>query len=177
MAPFLLVGCAELVEFRTDITRLQSDFQANAQALSQLSARMDDLERRQADAESAARQTQQDLARAIEGPLSKAPMTKDRQLSPKSGKSAPKDTERPESRARQHSAMGQEASARGKNSHQEPKQLSLGMNQDDVRRIWGQPINIEPVGPYLFWHYAPMSKQQYIILDKMSGEVLGWRGL
>ena len=74
------------VEFRTDIVRLRSDLQANTQALSQLSARMDELERRQADAENAARQTQQDLSQAIEVLLRKALIAEDRQSTRESRK-------------------------------------------------------------------------------------------
>ena len=88
IAPLMLGSCAELVEFRTDITRLRSDLQADTQALSQLSARMDELERRQAEAESAARQTQQDLSQAIEVLLRKALMSEDRQITRESGKNS-----------------------------------------------------------------------------------------
>jgi hypothetical protein len=57
IGPLMLGSCADLIEFRTDIGRLRSDLHANTQVLSQLSARVDELERHQADAESAARQT------------------------------------------------------------------------------------------------------------------------
>ena len=106
IAPLMLGSCAELVEFRTDIARLRSDLQANTQVLSQLSAQVDELERRQADAESAARQTQQDLSQAIEVLLRKALMTEDRQITRESGKSQSKDAEKPESQARQLPADG-----------------------------------------------------------------------
>ncbi len=176
ITPLTLASCAELIEFRTDIARLRADLQANTQALSQLSARVDELERRQANAESAARQMQQDLSQAIEVLLRKALMTEDRQITRESGKSSPKDTKNLESREHQHSAMEQGASSRGGNSQPGRKQLSLGMTQDDVRRMLGEPTSIEPVGPYVFWHYSPMSNQQYVIFDKMSGQVSGWRG-
>jgi K+-sensing histidine kinase KdpD len=176
IASLMLESCAELSEFRMDIARLRSDLQANTQALSQLSARVDELERRQADAESAARQTQQNLTQAIEVLLRKAPMTRDRQITRESGKSPAKDPKKLDSEARQHSLMGQRTSSRGEDSHQGRKQLSLGMTQEDVRRMLGNPTSIEPVGPYIFWHYSPMSNQEYVIFDKMSGQVSGWRG-
>ena len=50
------------------------------------------------------------------------------------------------------------------------------MTQDEVRRMLGDPISIEPVGAYVFWHYSPASNQQYVIFGKMSGQVSGWRG-
>jgi hypothetical protein len=66
IAPLMLGSCADLIEFRRDIGRLRSDLRANTQVLAQLSARVDEIERRQADAESAARQTQQNRPQAIE---------------------------------------------------------------------------------------------------------------
>jgi hypothetical protein len=176
IAPIMLGSCAELIEVRTDIGRLRSDLHANTQVLSQLSVRVDELERRQADAENAARQTQRDLSQAIEVLLRKALMTEDRQSTRESGKSQSKDAEKPESQAHQLPTATQGASSRGGNSHPGGKQLSLGMTQDDVRRMFGDPISIEPVGSYVFWHYSPMSNQQYVIFEKMSGQVSGWRG-
>ena len=177
IASLMLGSCAELVEFRTDIARLRSDLQANTQVLSQLSARVDELERRQADAESATRQTQQDLSQAIEVLLRKALMTEDRQITRESGKSSAEGYLK--SRRARHASSQlrrQGTSSRGVNSHPGRKQLSLGMTQDDVRRMLGDPISIEPVGPYVFWHYSPMSNQQYVIFDNRSGQVSGWRG-
>jgi hypothetical protein len=176
IAPLVLGSCAELIEFRTDIGRLRSDLHANTQVLSQLSARVDELDRRQADAESAARQTQQDLSQAIEVLLRKALMTEDRQITREPGTSQSKDVEKLGSQARQLPATAQGASSRGRNSYSGGKQLGLGMTQDDVRRMLGDPISIEPVGSYVFWHYSPMSNQQYVIFEKMSGQVSGWRG-
>lgn len=173
----MLGSCAELTEFRTDIAHLRSDLHATNQVLSQLSARMDEIERRQADAESAARQTQQDLSQAVEVLLRKALSAKDRQSTRDSGKGQSKETEKPESQARELSAAGLGASSRAGNVRPGRKQLSLGMTQEDVRRTLGDPINIEPVGEYVFWHYSPMNNQQYVIFGKMSGQVSGWRGL
>jgi hypothetical protein len=172
----MLGGCAELIEFRTDIAHLRSDLHTTTQALSQLSARMDELERRQADAEGAARQTQQDLSQAVEVLLRKALITEDRQSTRDSGKSQSKETAKPESQTRELLAEGSGASSRGDNFRSGRKQLSLGMTQDDVRRMLGDPVSIEPVGEYVFWHYSPMRNQQYVIFGKMSGQVSGWRG-
>jgi len=29
----------------------------------------------------------------------------------------------------------------------------------------------------VFWHYSPMSNQQYVIFETVNGRVSGWRGL
>jgi hypothetical protein len=175
----MLGSCADLSEFRTDIAHLRSDLHANTEVLAQLSARMDALERRQGEAENAARHTQQDLSQAIEVLLRKALITEDRQSTRDSGKNQSYTTEKPEGQSRELSAGKQGASSRGGNVRPGRQQLSLGMTQDDVRRMLGEPISIEPVGAYVFWHYSPMStqQQQYVIFAKMSGQVSGWRGL
>src|SRR5262245_25963428 len=85
-AVVLLGGCADLSEFRTDITRLRADLHAHAQGLAQLSARMDELERRQGEAESAAQRTQQDLSRGLEVRLRKAPIPTGQQITRDAGK-------------------------------------------------------------------------------------------
>jgi hypothetical protein len=177
IAVVILGSCADLSEFRTDIAHLRSDLHANTQVLSQLSARMDEIERRQGEAESAARQKQQDLSQAIEVLLRKALITEDRRFTRDSRKSQSHENEKPEGQARELSAGGEEASSRGGDFRSGRKQLSLGMTQDDVRRVLGEPVSIEPVGAYVFWHYSPMSNQQYVIFEKMSGRVSGWRGL
>jgi hypothetical protein len=175
-ATLLLEGCAELTEFRTDITHLRADLQANMRALSQLSARMDELERRQHDAERTARQTEHDLSQAIEVLLRKALISEDRQTTHELSKSWPKEAHNPEDQTGQHPSMRHAMPSRQGNGQPGRNHLSLGMSQDDVRRLFGEPTTVEPVGSYEFWHYSPTSNQQYIIFDKMSGQVLGWRG-
>jgi hypothetical protein len=172
----MLASCAELVEFRTDLARLRSDLQANAHALSQLSARLDALERRQADAESATRQTQQDLSQAIEVLLKRALVMEDRQSTRETGRSQANYPEHPQSQTPNLTVAPQGPSSRSGDFLPGKRQLSLGMTQDDVRHLLGDPSSIEPVGDYVFWHYSPTSNQQYIIFDKMSGQVTGWRG-
>jgi outer membrane murein-binding lipoprotein Lpp len=175
IVPLLLGSCAELIEFRTDIAHLRSDLQTNTQALSRLSARMDELEQQQAAAESAARQTQQDLSQAIEVLLRKALISEDFQITQNLVRSSLKESNRLESELHSASAMGQRASSPGGDSPHGTKYLSLGMTQDEVRRMLGDPLNIEPVGPYVFWHYAPMNNQHYVIFDTRNGQVSGWR--
>jgi hypothetical protein len=65
IAPLTLGNCTDLIEFRTPIARLRADLHDNTQVLSHLSERVDELECRHADAESAVRQTQQDLSQAM----------------------------------------------------------------------------------------------------------------
>jgi hypothetical protein len=173
----VLASCAELGEYRTDISRLRSDLHANAQLLSQLSARVDELERRQAATESATRQTQQELSQAIEVLLKKALMTGKRQTGRESGKSQSKEAETLEKQGRQLSSEMQRASSQGGNALQGGKPLSLGMTQEDVRRTLGDPLSIEDAGSYIFWQYSQMSNQKYVVFEKGSGQVSGWRGL
>ena len=160
---------------RTDITHLRLDLHANTQGLSQLSARMDALERRQGEAESDVRHTQHDLSQAMEVLASKALLTKGRQSTRDSGKSQSPATETPEGQARERSAGRQGASSRGGNVQPGRRPLSFGMTQDEVRHMLGDPISIEPVGAYVFWHYSPMRNQRYVIFENMSGQVSGWR--
>jgi septal ring factor EnvC (AmiA/AmiB activator) len=167
IAPLLLASCAELGEFRSDIAHVRSDLRAHTQSLSQLAARVDALERRQADAERTARQTQQNLSEAVEVLLRKALMTENRQAPRESGKS----------QARQLPAATEGVSPRGGNAHQGKNHLSLGMTQDDVRLKLGAPLSIEHVGAFVFWHYSAVSNQQYVIFEQVSGQVSGWRGL
>ena len=159
--------CAELSEFRTDITHLRLDLHATTQVLSQLSARMDALERRQGEAESDVRQTQHDLSKALS--------TKGRQLTRDSGKRQSPATEQPEGQARELAAGRQGASSRGGHVQPGRSPLSLGMTQDEVRHRLGDPLGIEPVGAYVFWHYSPMRNHRYVIFEHMSGQVSGWR--
>jgi SmpA / OmlA family len=174
IALLMLGSCAEIGEFRTDIGRLRSDLQANTQTVAQLSARVDALERRQIEAESAARQTQQDLSQAIEVLLKRALVMEDRQ--------SVRELARPQTRSDDAESRGHHptpappvTSLRGGTTPSGKKQLSLGMTQDDVRRLLGEPLSIEPVGEYVFWHYSATGNQHYVIFERMSGQVSGWR--
>lgn len=177
ITPLIWVSCAELGEFRMDIARLRADLHANTQTLSQLSVRVDELERRQADMESAVRQTQRELSQAIAVLLKKALMTENRQTTRESGKSQSRDKERLERQARQLPSMAQDSTSRGENAPQARKYLSLGMTQDEVRRTLEEPISIDNAGTYVFWQYLQMRNQKYVIFEKVSGQVSGWRGL
>jgi hypothetical protein len=177
LAPLILASCAELVEFRSDIAHLRSDLQANTQVLSQLSARVDELERRQAATQSASRQTQHELSQAIEVLLKRALIAENRRATAESGKSQSKEAEKPEKEVLQLPVETQRAISQGKKSSQEEKHLSLGMTQEEVRRMLGEPVSIEHAGSYIFWQYSPMSNQKYVVFERVNGQVSGWRGL
>jgi K+-sensing histidine kinase KdpD len=171
IAPLLLGSCAELMDYPLDSTRLRSDLQANTQLLTQLSARVDALESRQADMENTARHMQQELSQAVEVLLKKALVKDNRQITRESGKSQAKDTDMLERQGRPLTSETQRASS------QEGKHLSLGMTQEDVRRTIGDPVSVEHAGAYIFWQYSQMTNQKYVVFEKASGQVSGWRGL
>ena len=170
----LLGSCADLREFRTDLSHVRADLHATTKGLSQLSARMDALERRQVEAESAVRHTHQDLSQAMEA-LSKALSPKGPQITRDARKSPSPKPAKPEGQARELSAGGPEAASRGGTSRPGPRQLRLGMTQDELRRRLGEPLRIEPTGAYVFWHYSPISNRYYVIFENLSGQVSGWR--
>jgi cell division protein FtsL len=177
IAPLILASCAELVEFRSDIARLRSDLHANSQILTQLSAQVNELERRQAATESASRQTQYELSQAIEVLLKRSLIAENRRAIGESGKSQSKEAEKPKREALQLPFETQRAISQGRKSSQEEKHLSLGMTQEEVRRMLGEPVNIEEAGSYIFWQYSPMKNQKYVVFERVNGQVSGWRGL
>jgi K+-sensing histidine kinase KdpD len=177
IAPLMLGSCAELMETRTDTARLRSDLHANAETLSQLTARLDELERRQATMDSAARQTQQELSQAIEVLLKKALIAENRLTRIGSERPPSKSPEKLESQADQPASETQQPAAEGKTPRSTGKQLSLGMTQEEVRRTLGDPISVEAAGSYIFWQYSQVNNLKYVVFEKASGQVSGWRGL
>jgi hypothetical protein len=177
LTPLMLGSCAKLGDLRTDITRVRSDLHTNTEALLQLSARVDALERRQAATDSTAQQTRQELSQAIEVRLKKALMTKNRRTTHASGKRQSKGAERPEKQARQQPSETPSPSFQGEHAPQRGKHLSLGMTQEEVHRTLGAPLWIDDAGSYIFWQYAQMSNQKYVVFDKVTGQVSGWLGM
>jgi len=171
IVPLLLGSCAELTEYRADLTQLRADLLANNQLLTQLSARVDAIENRQADMESTARHTQQELSQAIEVLLRRALVKENHQITRESGKSQAKETDMLERQVHPLASEPQRTSSQG------GKHLSLGMTQEEVRRTLGDPVSIEYTGAYIFWQYSQVSNQQYVVFEKASGQVSGWRGL
>ena len=107
----------------------------------------------------------------------KALVTANRLTSIESGRSPSKGTERPERQARQQPSETQNAAPQKKNASQGEIHISLGMTQEEVRRTLGDPIGIETAGSYIFWQYSPMNNQKYVVFDKVTLQVWGWRGL
>jgi hypothetical protein len=171
IVPLLLGSCAELTDYPADSTRLRSDLQANTQLLTRLSARVEALESRQADTEITTQHMQQELSQAIEVLLKRALVKENRQTTRESGKSQAKDTDVLERQARPLSSETQRVSSQG------GKHLSLGMTQEEVRRTLGDPVSVENAGAFIFWQYSQMSNQKYVVFEKASGQVSGWRGL
>jgi hypothetical protein len=176
IAPLALGSCAELVDLRTDIARLRSDLHTNTETLAQLSARVDDLERRQVATDDTMRQKQQELTQAVAVLLKKALVTENRLSIVESRGNQPKGPERLHRQARQQASETLSAAPHGENSVPERKHLSLGMTQEDVRRTLGDPLSIENTGSYIFWQYSQMTNQKYVVFDQVTRQVWGWRG-
>lgn len=177
IAPLVLGSCAELRPFRADIAQLRSDLHTNAEILSQLAARVDELERRQVATDSTVRQTQQELTQAVEVLLKKALVMESRLTTIKSDRNQSKSTEKSDRLARQQPSEAKSTAPDGQGSPQGGKHLSLGMTQEDVRRTLGDPVSIENTGSYIFWQYSQMNNQKYVLFDKVTRQVWGWRGL
>lgn len=177
IAPLVLGGCAELMDFRADIARLRSDLHTNTETLSQLAARVNELERRQVATDNTVRQTQQELTQAVEVLLKKALVTENRLTTITSDRSQSKSPEKSDRLARQQPSEARSAARGGEDSPQGGKHLSLGMTQEDVRRTLGDPVSIENTGSYIFWQYSQMNNQKYVLFDKVTRQVWGWRGL
>jgi DNA-binding protein H-NS len=174
--PLVVGSCAELVDVRTDLASLRADLHTHTEALSQLSGRVEALEHRQAAADSTARQTQQALTQAIEVLLKKALVTEDRLSAIESGRSRPKAVEKPDRQVRPPLSNTPSPAPQVGSSPQDGRRISLGMTQEDVRLMLGEPISIENAGSYVFWQYSQLSNQKYVVFEKSTGQVSGWRG-
>jgi hypothetical protein len=190
-----LVSCAAWWDLSADITRLRSDLNANAEALAKISARVDELERRQSGPDRVSAQTQQELTQAIEVLLKKALVTESRLTAIESGGVPSRVSDKLAKQTRppspdtngiavatsgdQHSSSLsiEPSSPPQKPSSPQAKRIRLGMLPEDVRRLLGEPISIETSESYIFWQYSPVSNQKYVIFDKGTKQVSGWWGL
>ena len=177
IAPCVLGSCAELGGFRSDISHLRADLHSTTEALSQLMTRVDELERRQVATDNTVRQTQQELTQAVDVLLKKALVTENRLLSMASEKKPPADTAKLDRQVRQRTSESPPVAAHENNSVPEATPLSLGMSQEDVRRTLGDPISVENTGAYIFWQYSLQNNQKYVVFDKITQQLWGWRGL
>jgi SmpA/OmlA family protein len=164
ISSFILCGCAEMDRFRSDRNTQDA-------ALVALTERVNELKHRLAVNERASKQTYQELKQAIETLLKKALETENRLSNLESGRV---ETKKIEKTAKPALKQPMETSRAVK---QDQKQLRLGMTQEEVRHLFGEPISIESSGDYIFWQYAQESNQKYVVFEKANGRVSGWLGL
>jgi hypothetical protein len=55
--------------------------------------------------------------------------------------------------------------------------LRLGMTQDEVRALVGEPPSAEAVAGFVFWHYGTEAHEQDVVFEQGTGRVHGWLGL
>ncbi len=164
ISSFILCGCAEFDRFRSNRNTQDA-------ALVALTERVDELKRRLAADERASKQTQQELKQAIETLLKKSLETESRLSNLESGRVETKKVDKTAKRALNQPLETSKA------VKQDQKQLRLGMTQEEVRRLFGEPISIESSGDYIFWQYSQESNQKYVVFEKANGRVSGWLGL
>jgi hypothetical protein len=167
----VLAGCAGQGAFHSEVGQLRADLSSQNAALATLVARVDRLDRRSVADVQASEQLQQELKQAVEVLLKKALETEHRLADLESAQVTRKRSERsvPEVR-RQASAVNGAAERRS-------TKISLGMTQEEVRQILGDPVSAERAGEYIFWQYSPFNNQRYVIFEQGNGRVSGWRGL
>jgi hypothetical protein len=143
----------------------------------QLEARVDELGRRQVASDKTVGQMRQELSQAIEVLLKRALVTESRLAALGTERNQPKGPENPDRQVRQQSSAMQSAALQGKDSLHGRKHISLGMTQEDVRHSLGEPISVENTGLYIFWQYSQINDRKYVVFDKATLQVAGWRGL
>jgi hypothetical protein len=166
-----LVSCAEFTPSPPDISRLQADLRANSELLAQISARVDQLERRQSVPDHPSGQTSQEFTQAIEVLLKKALLTESRLAALESGALRPRVPGKP------NKPTPQQGPSAGDAPQPQEGSLSLGMTRDEVRRVLGEPVSTEMAGSYTIWQYSQENHQKYVIFENSSGQVWGWWGL
>ncbi|HXH14295.1 MAG TPA: hypothetical protein VNP04_31605 [Alphaproteobacteria bacterium] len=166
-----VVSCAELHEVQSDMIRLRADLQAHQAALAALAQRVETVERQVVAADKAGAHPSQEVQQAVEILLKKALEIDTRMAQLETAQVASRRSERPPQPSPQ---PPQEARSEAVN---ERRELNLGMTQEEVRRLFGAPLRTEYAGPYIFWQYAPLRDQKYVVFDREGGRVSGWRGL
>lgn len=167
----MLAGCAGQETFHSEVSRLRADQSSQNAALATLVTRVDGLDRRLAADAQASEQLQQELKQAVEVLLKKGLETEHRLTSLEAGRAGAKRSEKPAPEVRR------QAFAANGTAERRSTKISLGMTQEEVRQILGNPISAERAGEYIFWQYAPLSNQRYVIFEQGNGRVSGWRGL
>jgi hypothetical protein len=166
-----LVSCAEFTPLPADISRSQADLHTTSETLTQISARVDQLERRQSIPDHPSGQTSQELTQAIEVLLKKALLTESRLTALESAQLSTRAPEKPAQRARQQPPDP------GDTSRREATPLNLGMTREEVRSALGDPVSTELAGSYTIWQYSQENHQKYVIFENGTGQVWGWWGL
>ena len=54
--------------------------------------------------------------------------------------------------------------------------LRVGMTQDEVRALLGEPPSVEAVAGFVFWHYGSEAHEQDVVFEQGTGRVHGWLG-
>ena len=166
-----LVSCAEFTPAPADIGRLQADVHTNSETLAQISARVDQLERRQSSSDLPSGQSSQELTQAIKVLLKKALLTESRLTALESDERRTRGLDKPTMQPPQRTPEPSDIPP-----HQAAP-LSLGMTREEVRRILGEPVSTEIAGPYTIWQYSSENHQKYVIFENGTGRVWGWWGL
>jgi SmpA / OmlA family len=61
-------------------------------------------------------------------------------------------------------------------TRQHRSRLRLGMTQDEVRALLGEPTSVEAVAGVVFWHYGTEAHEQDVVFEQETGRVHGWLG-
>ena len=61
-------------------------------------------------------------------------------------------------------------------TRQHRPRLRLGMTQDEVRALVGEPTSVEAVAGVVFWHYGTEAHEQDVVFAQETGRVQGWLG-
>ncbi len=188
------VSCAELTNLQDDIAGLRADLHAHNETLAKISARVDELERRQSISEHVSGQMLPEVTQAIEVLLKKALVTENRLTNIEFGGLPAKAAEKPVKQTGQPGAPAQGPAVRGRGGQAgaaliiqpspntdgtsgKATALRLGMVPEDVRRALGDPISTETSASYIFWYYSRVHYQKYVIFEKDTRQVSGWWGL
>jgi hypothetical protein len=166
-----LVSCTEFTPLPPDIRRLQAELHTHSETLAQISARLDQLERRQSIPDHPSEQTSQELIQAIEVLLKRALLTESRLTALESGELRSRVPAKPSKQTRQQPPNTSDT------SQPQATSLSLGMTREEVRRVLGEPVSTEMAGSYTIWQYSQETHQKYVIFENATGQVWGWWGL
>jgi hypothetical protein len=154
------------------MARLRADLNAHHTTLAALTERINALERRGATSQGGTAHTvPPESQQAVEVLLKKALEIDTRVSHLEDAKVAAPRGEKPSRSIVQPSMETRGDAVDGR------KEISLGMTQEEVWRLFGEPLRTEHAGQYIFWQYSPMRDQKYVVFDRQGGRVSGWRGL